>query len=56
MDMEYKGYVIRPHLNNPRSLIIVQNGKAGKIPVMLQGLFTDRGLARQMIDLYTEGK
>jgi hypothetical protein len=54
--MIYKGYEIRPHVNNPKSYIIITPGKAGKIPNLLQGMFTDRGIAKQVIDSYLETK
>lgn len=50
--MEYKGYEVRPHLNNPRALIIVSPGRGGKIPKVLEGVFTDRGAAYRAIDAY----
>jgi len=53
---EYRGYEIRPHMNNPRSLIIVSPGRGGKIPKILEGLFTDRFVAKQAIDCYLEAK
>lgn len=56
MNCTYKGYEIRPHLNNPRSLIIVTPGKAGKIPNVLAGLFTDFGTAKLAIDSYVDSK
>lgn len=54
--MKYKEYEIRPHLNNPRSLIIVSPGRGGKIPKILEGMFTDRGTAMRAIDAYIESK
>lgn len=54
--MTYKGFDIIPQKGNPRTLIIVHHGKAGKIPKLLEGLFTDRGTARSMIDMYTDSK
>jgi hypothetical protein len=56
MEQEYKGYVIRPHLNNPRTLIIIVPGRGGKIPKVLEGLFTDRATAMKAVDVYLESK
>lgn len=53
---EYKGYYIRPHNNNPKCFLIVTAGRGGKIPDILSGLFTDRGVARVKIDLYLANK
>jgi hypothetical protein len=52
----YKGFDIRPHKGNPRTLIILHHAKAGKIPRSLEGLFTDRGTAMHAIDLYVDTK
>lgn len=54
--MKYKEYEIRPHLNNPRSLIIVSPGRGGKIPKILEGMFTDKLTAMQAIDMYLDSK
>ena len=54
--MKYKEYEIRPHLNNPRSLIIISPGRGGKIPKVLEGMFTDRRTAMEAIDMYLSGK
>jgi hypothetical protein len=53
---EYKGFDIIPQKANPRSLIIVHHGKAGKIPKILEGVFTDRGTAKSLIDMYVDSK
>jgi len=54
--MIYRGFEIRPHNNNPKSLLITHYGKAGKIPKLLEGLFTDKAVAKQVIDLYLDTK
>lgn len=54
--MIYKSYEIRPHNNNPKTLIIVTPGKAGKIPNILSGLFTSYVIAKEAIDQYVENK
>lgn len=53
---EYKGYSIRPHVNNPKCYIISFRGQGGKIPQILDGMFTDRGTCRRNIDHYLEQK
>lgn len=56
MSFEYKGYYIKPHSAYPASLVIVTTGQGGKIPQVMEGIFTSRGLAMEVIDLYTERK
>lgn len=48
----YKGYEVKPDSVNPTSYIIVTAGKGGKIPNVMNGLFTSRGYARTIIDNY----
>lgn len=55
-DQAYKGYVIRPHLNNPKSFIIIVPGRGGKIPKLFEGMFTSRGEAQKVINIYAESK
>ena len=52
----HKGYQIKPHKETPTSYIIVTDGKGGKIPDCLSGLFTSTGIARKEIDSYVEIK
>lgn len=52
----YKGYQIKPHKEYPSSCIIVTDGKGGKIPDVLSGLFTSKGLAALTIDKYLDTK
>lgn len=53
---QYKGYYVRPHKDNPTNYIIVTVGRGGKIPKVLDGSFTSRGWARNVIDQYLESK
>ena len=53
---EYKGYQIKPHKEHPKSYIIVTAGKGGKIPDLMDGLFTTRMIARSVIDSYVDVK
>lgn len=48
----FKGYQIKPHREHPKSLIIVTDGKGGKIPSVLDGMYTTLGLAKTAIDDY----
>lgn len=52
----YKGYYVRPHKDNPTNYIVVVAGKAGRIPKVLEGSFTSRGWAKNVIDQYLESK
>lgn len=52
----YKGYQIKPHKEIPSNYIIVTDGKGGKIPGVLEGLFTGTNLAKQHIDAYLDAK
>ena len=53
---EHRGYQIKPHKDHPKSLVIVTTGKGGKIPAVMEELFTTAALARQVIDSYVERK
>lgn len=52
----YQGYQIKPHPQHPSSLIVVTEGRGGKIPAVLEGLFTSRKIAEKQIDAYLETK
>ena len=54
--MVYRGFEIRPHSNTPQMLLITHHGKAGKIPTLLNGLFTSYYAAKQSIDVYLTDK
>jgi hypothetical protein len=54
--MEYKGYLITPSDQNPHSYKIATAGRGGKIPDVMGGLFTSRGWAKEVVDLYLESK
>jgi len=56
MIYEYKGYQIKPHKEIPTNYIVVTEGKGGKIPNALSGLFTSTGVAKTNIDSYLERK
>ena len=52
----YKGYQIKPHKEFGSMSIVVTDGKGGKIPDVLSGMFTSVGLAVNVIDQYLETK
>lgn len=52
----YEGYQIKPHKEYPSNYIIVTDGKGGKIPDCLGGLFTSTGIAKREIDKYLTTK
>lgn len=52
----YRGYQIKPSPQIPTNYICVTDGKGGKIPDVLGGLFTSAGIIKQRIDQYLEGK
>lgn len=54
--ISYKGYLIKPHSKFQASHVIVTEGRGGKIPKMLEGMFTSVGVARSLIDKYTSIK
>lgn len=54
--MEYKGYLITPSKQSPKLYAVATEGRGGKVPNCLAGLFTDRGTAMRQVDRYLEGK
>lgn len=52
----YEGYDIKPHKEVPTSYIVVTSGKGGKIPNVLDGMFTSRAVAKDKIDTYLRSK
>lgn len=52
--IEYKGFQIKPNKNMPTSLTVAVAGKGGKIPAVLDTLFTSIGEAKQTIDFYVK--
>lgn len=56
MIRHYQGYDIKPHREIPTSYIVVTSGKGGKIPNVLDGLFTTPDYAKATIDKYLASK
>jgi len=54
--MNYKGYLINPSKTIPNLYSIAVEGRGGKIPNILEGLYTKRDLAKTDIDKYLESK
>ena len=54
--MEYKGFIVKPHKESPKLLTVATAGRGGKVPDVLTGLFTTRGLVYAIIDAYVENK
>lgn len=54
--MNYKGYLINPSTMSPKLYSVATEGRGGKIPNCLGGLFTTRTVAMKEIDRYLESK
>lgn len=52
----YRGYQIKPSKEHPTSYVCVTDGKGGKIPDVLGGLFTSAGIVKQLVDQYLDKK
>lgn len=52
----HNGYEVKPHKEHPMSYIVVTAGRGGKIPNVLEGLFTSPTLAMAEIDRYLASK
>lgn len=53
---EYKAYQIKPHKLYPNNYVVVTAGQGGKIPAVLETMFTSRQYAMEAIDLYLNTK
>lgn len=53
---EYKGYLIKPSKVSPMNYAVATAGQGGKIPVVLDSLYTSVGVAMQAIDEYLDTK
>lgn len=54
MRVEYRGYYITPFAAVPSCYVISTEGRGGKIPRIMEGVFTSRSVANSVIDLYLE--
>lgn len=52
----HKGYQVKPHKTVPTAYIVVTDGKGGKIPDMLAGMYTSPVFAKKDIDKYLDSK
>jgi NCAIR mutase (PurE)-related protein len=48
----HEGFQIKPHKQYPSSYIVVTDGRGGKIPNVLSGMFTSPKVAVETIDAY----
>jgi len=49
---EYRGYIISPCKKMPTSYNVATQGQGGKIPKILEYLFTSTNIAKEFIDEY----
>lgn len=56
MSKEYRGYYIKPDKQYPNNCVIVTAGRGGKIPNVLDGLFTSVKVGMDAVDQYLMGK
>ena len=56
MQLIYKDYIIKSDKHFPSMLVIATAGQGGKIPKVMESLFTSVGEAKNIIDAYMEGK
>lgn len=54
--MTYRGFILKADINMPNIIRVVTEGKGGRIPNLLSGMFSSRTEAIKRIDLYLEGK
>ena len=54
--IKYRDYQIKPHREMANHVIVVTDGKGGKIPMVLDGMFTSATVAKEHIDRYLETK
>ena len=52
----YKGFQVKPHKQYPNNYVVVTDGKGGKIPNVLDTMFTSRCIAKEEIDRYLSNK
>lgn len=52
----HKGYIIKMYDKSPSLKVIVTEGRGGKIPKELGGMYTTTGLAREAINSYLDKK
>jgi NCAIR mutase (PurE)-related protein len=56
MIIEFEGYQIKPHKEIPTNYIVVTAGRGGKIPDVLDGVFTTPTIAKAAITNYISTK
>lgn len=56
METVYKDYIIKPALQSPSLLTVATTGRGGKIPKILEGMFTSHNEVKRIIDFYLDNK
>lgn len=56
MIIEFEGYQIKPHKEVPTNYVVVTAGRGGKIPDVLDGVFTTPTIAKNAITNYITSK
>lgn len=52
--MNYRGYIVKTNPRSPNLVLVVTEGKGGKIPKVLEGSFTSFMAAKIVIDMYLD--
>lgn len=52
----YRGYLIGHSKSNPKCFTVATEGRGGKIPNKLDGMFTHIGFVKNLIDMYVDSK
>lgn len=52
----YRGFQVKPMPEHPTILIVVTDGKGGKIPSVLSGMYTHFNVAKREIDSYLDNR
>ena len=52
----YEGFMIKASKESPMSYVVSTEGRGGKIPDVLTGLFTSPTYVKELIDNYLAGK
>ena len=54
IEQEHRGYLIKVSPVNPKSWVIQNMKRGGSLPMVFDGLFTDRHTAMRIIDSYID--
>ena len=50
----YRGFIVKPSPVSPQLVSVATEGKGGKIPAVLGGLFTSYSVVKAIIDRYLD--